>query len=469
MARAPNFYYQNPMGAIGDGLARALFGDPAAAQEQARVQAEMDARAAQAERDRAAAGVDIEKTAGLRTGNQAQTGLPGLVGEWLRANQPPPPGPTVDSPAFADFDTPLPAPEPQPDPTETLAALIGAIGQIQGDKIDPRHIMGAAGAFGGDDELARRGMIAQGQTPGEEFAITSERADELAEAGYASELAKALGVAEINNRDDVPVAKINADARVQDSLIDNRDDIPVAEIRAGASRDVAGIKAGGNLNAGSVAQSLFPGVRVTQVARDPNSALGRANPGSHHNRGTNAVDVAPIPGMTFQQYVQKYRDAGYQIVEAIDEVKNPSSHATGPHWHVVLAGGGAAGKPGKPTAVSAAANKGLIDELTRQLPAYADSSPRAQAQVLARATTLYQQTGNMAQAAQQAIADQRRGASEQKNPSPANRRPVNGPLSQASSAFISRASGQRLSVEQAAKLPKGTKFVGVDGVERIRQ
>jgi hypothetical protein len=40
--------------------------------------------------------------------------------------------------------------------------------------------------------------------------------------------------------------------------------------------------------------------------------------------------------MTFNQYVDQIRQAGYPIIESRDEVNNPSSHATGPHWHVVL-------------------------------------------------------------------------------------------------------------------------------------
>jgi hypothetical protein len=49
-----------------------------------------------------------------------------------------------------------------------------------------------------------------------------------------------------------------------------------------------------------------------------------------------AVDIAPIPGMTFSQYLARIRGAGHKIIEARDEVKNPSGHATGPHWHVVI-------------------------------------------------------------------------------------------------------------------------------------
>lgn len=90
-------------------------------------------------------------------------------------------------------------------------------------------------------------------------------------------------------------------------------------------------------DAGQVVEYLFPGIEVTQVERDPNSPLGRANPDSYHNKGSNAVDVRPIPGMTFEEYVQAIQDAGFEIVEALDEVNNPSRHATGPHWHVVFA------------------------------------------------------------------------------------------------------------------------------------
>lgn len=84
------------------------------------------------------------------------------------------------------------------------------------------------------------------------------------------------------------------------------------------------------------------GARVTSAKRDPNSALGLKNPRSYHNIGQ-AVDVAPIPGMNFQQYVQKLKDAGYDIIEARDEVTNPSKNATGPHWHVAYGQGRAKG------------------------------------------------------------------------------------------------------------------------------
>jgi hypothetical protein len=89
-------------------------------------------------------------------------------------------------------------------------------------------------------------------------------------------------------------------------------------------------------NGRSVIGDLFPGARVTSGYRGPNHALSRANPSSWHARSRGAVDVAPIKGMTFDQYVSRIRGAGYQIIEARDEVSNPSKHATGPHWHVVI-------------------------------------------------------------------------------------------------------------------------------------
>jgi hypothetical protein len=87
-----------------------------------------------------------------------------------------------------------------------------------------------------------------------------------------------------------------------------------------------------------IIERIFPGVvHVTEDVRDPKSRLGRANPGSYHNKSQNAVDVRPIPGMTFNQFLTQIKQSGHEIIEARDEVNNPSGHATGPHWHVVIA------------------------------------------------------------------------------------------------------------------------------------
>lgn len=87
-------------------------------------------------------------------------------------------------------------------------------------------------------------------------------------------------------------------------------------------------------------QAILPNVRITDWRRDPNSALGRANPDSFHVRTGAAVDIPPVPGMTFGQMAQRIRDAGYTVhSDSRDEVANPSSHATGPHWHFVIGEG----------------------------------------------------------------------------------------------------------------------------------
>lgn len=84
-------------------------------------------------------------------------------------------------------------------------------------------------------------------------------------------------------------------------------------------------------------KSVFPNARVTSGYRSPNDPLSRANPRSFHTRSHAAVDVAPIPGLSFDQAVRQLTAAGYAVhKDSRDEVTHPSSHATGPHWHFVL-------------------------------------------------------------------------------------------------------------------------------------
>jgi hypothetical protein len=103
----------------------------------------------------------------------------------------------------------------------------------------------------------------------------------------------------------------------------------LAELESSAAQDVPYGR--------SVIEALFPDAEITEDVRDPNSELGRKNPGSYHNSTDGAVDLRPIPGVTFEEFIETLETEGYDIVEAIDEVNNPSGHATGPHWHVVFA------------------------------------------------------------------------------------------------------------------------------------
>lgn len=87
-----------------------------------------------------------------------------------------------------------------------------------------------------------------------------------------------------------------------------------------------------------VITEIFPEAEITDTLRDPNSDLGRKNPRSYHVNSDGAVDVRPIPGVSFEEFKQRLIDEGYNVIEAIDETKKSSRsrHATGPHWHIVI-------------------------------------------------------------------------------------------------------------------------------------
>jgi hypothetical protein len=49
--------------------------------------------------------------------------------------------------------------------------------------------------------------------------------------------------------------------------------------------------------------------------------------------------IINVPALSPERGESSYlnvKNAGYKIIEARDEVKNPSRFATGPHWHVVI-------------------------------------------------------------------------------------------------------------------------------------
>lgn len=80
---------------------------------------------------------------------------------------------------------------------------------------------------------------------------------------------------------------------------------------------------------------VLPNARVTSGYRSPTSALSRANPGSWHSKSHAAVDIAPIPGMSYQDAYNKLAGQ-YGIIEARDEQAHPLPWTTGPNWHFVL-------------------------------------------------------------------------------------------------------------------------------------
>ena len=89
------------------------------------------------------------------------------------------------------------------------------------------------------------------------------------------------------------------------------------------------------MSALDVLRNLYPQARVTSTYRSPNSPLGRANPRSYHNIGQ-AFDVAPIPGVSFGDYVNSLKSNGVPVVEALDEASNPKPWTTGPNWHIAF-------------------------------------------------------------------------------------------------------------------------------------
>lgn len=90
-------------------------------------------------------------------------------------------------------------------------------------------------------------------------------------------------------------------------------------------------------NGASVVKQVIPGARVTSGYRGPNHPLSKANPRSYHAKTAGAVDMAPVPGMTFEQARARLEAQGYPIVEAKNETgAGRSRHATGDHWHFVL-------------------------------------------------------------------------------------------------------------------------------------
>ena len=85
-------------------------------------------------------------------------------------------------------------------------------------------------------------------------------------------------------------------------------------------------------------ESLFPKINIASHGRPPDHPLSVQNPESYHNtvNGGRAFDVAPIPGMTFDEYISLVKKAGFNIVEKIDETTPEAMKkygSTGKNWH----------------------------------------------------------------------------------------------------------------------------------------
>lgn len=251
--------------------------------------------------------------------------------------------------------------------------------------------IGTLASFFGGDELARRGMVAQGKTPGEEFALTPERADEIAGIDNSAALARALGVAEINNRDDVPVANIHAGASRYG-----------ADKRASVSRYSADASAAASRYA---AEQRAEAKRVAAECRAAEREEARR--------------AAPISAPAYTKLAKV-------IEKQLDELGPQSPPSKG-------------GKSGD-----------------------SDLDAGVHTWIRTRAIENFRQSGNFDDAAARAIraavvASKRQRAAR-------TRAEASGP---SSPARVAR--GKQYSVPEAAKLPKSTRFIGTDGIERVRQ
>lgn len=87
-----------------------------------------------------------------------------------------------------------------------------------------------------------------------------------------------------------------------------------------------------------IVHSIFPGATITSSYRPSGTRLkdGQTHDKSWHTQSHAAVDIAPIPGMTFEQAKARIEAQGHPLIEARDEVNNPSQWSTGPHWHFVI-------------------------------------------------------------------------------------------------------------------------------------
>lgn len=422
-APARQVRYQNPTAEIGSNLVNALFGNPAAAAKQREMQAQADARDAAAEEARAHAQVYRGQSTGLDTTNAANTGLPELFANLYKTTAPiaarAPVGLESDDageiPAVAgvNADQAMKAGMPA-----LLAAMVQG-----GHAANVGGVTQALAAFGGGDEMARRGLVSAGHSPTKDFALTPERADQIAGAEQASKLAQALGVANINHATDIPVANIRAGALRDVATINNRDGIAKANIAANSRVDAAGARGGAN-SLGTMIGSLYPEARVTsgdrsQAAQD--GLIARGATGAVHSyhvpgNGGSAIDMAPIPGKTLSQVVGDLRASGADVIEAKDETS--PGQGTGPHWHIAVRD---TGKPSAwakaPPRLSSADDKSVEHALavlwnatttdgggSTPQPSFSaiDLNGPSKTLLKARTADLLQSGGNLASAAQQA-------------------------------------------------------------------
>lgn len=387
-------YYTDPAWSQTAGsLATALFSNPELRQKQKLSQAQMDEYQAAADRASAAAGYDRARTTGQELINRATTGL-GDAFSSMFSPPPPPPAPVpapqsilpgapdnpvrtvAVAPSAVAPDAPAPF-DPARQFHDKLPALLSAMVQ-SGHGAEADQVVRTLAAFGGDEEMARRGLVAGGASPSKDFAITPERADDIRSQGYDADYHKATAVADIG----AGARRYAADQSLKGT--EYGADASAGARRYAADRGLEGSEYGTDAHYGAptslsdIITSMVPGARITsgdrtQAEQDHLIATGATSAhNSYHvpGHGGEAIDMAPIPGMSLADAVANLRKEGLPVIEAFNESGKGRNQGTGEHWHIAIA------TPPRKTAgakstpkLSAASNKVLQDSLAAAMSA----------------------------------------------------------------------------------------------------
>ena len=437
MPRSQNFFYQgDPTAQITSSLARAILGDPRARAQQQQLQAQMDERRAQAEESRAHAGLYTSQTEGQGIQNNAGRSLPELIAGLNPRLAPPQVALDQDNPSEgnfnAAFDTSI-GPgtiDETPDAAmrRGLPAVMAAMGQMQGDKIDPRQVIGTLASFLGGDEMARRGLVAQGHSPTADFAITPERADTIAANEAVAKQKQAWGVAGIQ----AGASRYGSDQKLVGTKYSA--DSSASASRYGSDRRYDGTtytadsKNTGPAPGFGAIQKVFPNATMSSGVRTPehNREVGGASNSMHlgNRPGIQAYDIPAQSGMSVSEAARQIEAAnpGVRVIEARDETGR-----IGPNgkplagWHFSLQNtnlpekaAGAAKAP-KLRAVTQAA----MDTIQKELDARIDErhpnmNARGRATLRRLAVEAYQISGNPVKAVSDTLDgdDKQRGVNQ---------------------------------------------------------
>ncbi|MCL6684456.1 hypothetical protein [Sphingomonas alba] len=309
MARGSNpFYYgaeRNLGDALGQTLGRAIFGDPELRAQQELQRQQTANYAAQAAEAQAHSGLYGAQAADQAARTAARNQFGSLAQSLLDASLPQ----LVAAPAGADPLAPLPDPAPAFDRQGFQRSIVPFIAALAGAQENPNvgDTVQALGAYLGDDQFARRALVAGGKTPGKEFALTADRADAIA----AQEYAKDRDVATINNASDIPIARIQAAtaARGQDigaATTRRGQDIGASTTRRGQDVTAATTRRGVSASPPRVSQEMLTNLfgDGTETKTEKKGELGRQLVARGYPEGLSDKGEASVRGEIISRFQQ---------------------------------------------------------------------------------------------------------------------------------------------------------------------